>query len=117
MNELEPFDLSQEVVEIATDRLAENIVLLDLQEQAILTDYFVLMTCNSARHTEALAYDLEMLLDQKGCKLLHSEGGPISGWVVLDYGAVVIHLFQEEQRDYYNLENIWSRASQVVRIL
>ena len=59
MNELEPFDLSQEVVEIATDRLAENIVLLDLQEQAILTDYFVLMTCNSARHTEALAYDLD----------------------------------------------------------
>ena len=66
---------------------------------------------------KALAYDLEMLLDQKGCKLLHSEGVPISGWVVLDYGAVVIHLFQEEQRDYYNLENIWSRASQVVRIL
>tara|TARA_A100001037_G_scaffold195647_3_gene175077 strand:+ start:582 stop:935 length:354 start_codon:yes stop_codon:yes gene_type:complete len=117
VNELEPFDLSQEVVEIATDRLAENIVLLDLQEEAILTDYFVIMTCNSARHIEALSYDLEMLLDQKGGNLLHREGVPISGWVVLDYGAVVVHLFHEEQRDYYNLEQIWSRGSQVVRIL
>lgn len=117
MSELEPFDLSQEIVEMATDRFAENIVLLDLQDQAMLTDYFVLMTCNSSRHAEALAYDLEMLLDQQGCRLLHKEGIPVSGWVVLDYGGVVVHLFLEEQRDYYNLERIWSSASQVVRIL
>jgi ribosome-associated protein len=75
------------------------------------------MTCNSARHIESLSYDIEMLLHQKGCMMLRKEGIPTSGWLILDYSGVVIHLFEEDKRSYYNLEDVWSSASEIVRIL
>ena len=112
-----PADVARLAVDVAAEKLAADIVMLDLRELAPFTDYFVVMTAESVRQIEALEEDLTNAMKDAGIPRHHREGTPASGWVLLDFADVLIHIFGPEERDFFGLERLWSRAPQVVRIL
>ena len=113
---LEPADLAREVVDLLADRQAEDVVLLDLRKVAPFADYFVIATATNPRHMRALVETLSKELRQETRGSGHQEGDADSGWVLIDYGAVIVHLFSPELRDHYALEELWRAATPVVRI-
>jgi ribosome-associated protein len=108
--ELSSSDLAQRIVDVLSDRQAEDVVLLDIQRVANFTDYFVIATAQNQRHMRALMETLDRDLSAAGSGPLHVEGDADSGWVLMDFGDVITHLFTPEDRLYYNLEGLWGRA-------
>jgi ribosome-associated protein len=96
--------------------LAEDVVVLDLRGTTIVADYFVISTGTTERQLRALVDALLEELDAEGVSALRVEGTPESGWVLVDYGGVIVHLFSPLKRSYYRLEQLWSGAKVVVRI-
>jgi ribosome-associated protein len=107
---IEPSELSRRIVDFLSDRQAEDIVLLDIHNLATFTDYFVIATAQNARHMSALIDGIDKDLAREGLKALHREGEANSGWVLVDFGAVIVHIFTAEDRAYYDLEGLWGRA-------
>ena len=116
-NALDPDEVARMVVEVASEKQAEDIVMLDIRRLAGFADYFVIMSVQSQRQLEALQEDLVKALKDSGASLHHREGTARSGWVLLDYSDVIVHLFGTEERAYFGLEELWAGAAQVVRIL
>jgi ribosome-associated protein len=98
------------------ERQASDIVLLDVSQVTILADYFVICSANSERQLNALSGDLSKQLKVDVGRPLAVEGESESGWVLIDYGDVVVHLFLPEARSFYDLEGLWHQAQQIVRI-
>jgi ribosome-associated protein len=103
-------------VDIIEERKGEQIVLLDLRPDAIIADFFVLANGTSDRQLRALSdYVREGVKEKLNGKIpLSQEGAAESGWVLLDYGAVVVHLFTEEKREYYDLHGLWSKNANIL---
>ncbi|MEQ8675728.1 MAG: ribosome silencing factor [Aggregatilineales bacterium] len=103
------------MVNIAEDRKASDIILLDLRPDAIVADFFVILSGNSDRQLKALIDYLRVGVKEETNKLASSvDGTAESGWVVMDFGDVVVHMFLEEKRQYYDLEGLWSAESNVL---
>lgn len=113
---LEAIDIARRVVEVASDKQAADTVLLDTREVCSFADYFVICSGDSARQIEAIRDEIEQVLKKEGILPHHYEGSTSSGWLLLDYGSVVIHIFAPVERDYYQLDKLWSQASTLVRI-
>ena len=109
-------DAARLAVDVASDRQATDILLLDVREVTVFADFMIIMTGGSVRQLNALASELDERLSKVGLKLHHREGTAESGWVLLDFADIVIHIFSVEQRDYYKLDQVWKAARQVVRI-
>jgi ribosome-associated protein len=114
--QLSPVDVARLVVDAASDKLATDIVMLDLRGISDFADFFVIMTAESARQMGSLAEDLEDALELAGVRRHHREGTPAGGWMLLDFGDVIAHLFTPEKREFYLLEEAWSQATETVRI-
>jgi ribosome-associated protein len=100
--------------EVAHDNRGQNIVLLDLREMTAVFDYFLLVTGTSSRQLHAIAEDIDRILAERfGERRLGVEGYAAGTWILQDYGDVVVHLFDEQARDYYALEQLWSGARRV----
>ncbi len=98
----------------ADENRGRDIVILDLRELTPLFDYFVLASGSSRRQLHAMSEEIDHVLeDQMGDRRLGIEGYQDSRWILLDYGDVVIHLFEPETRDYYSLEQLWGGAKKV----
>ncbi len=109
--------LARRIVEIAEDKQASDIVLLDLRSISILADYFVICSAGSDRQIKAVTESVtEVLRKEAGARVLHVEGTADSGWVLMDYGAVIVHVFAPAERQFYRLEELWSQAVPVVHI-
>lgn len=106
--------LAHRAVDILSDHQALDIALLDISRTASFTDYFVIATAQSPLQFNALADYLEKELKPEGNDLRHKEGTPASGWMLLDFGGVIVHVFSPDQRKYYRLEELWGRTSPVV---
>ena len=91
--------------------------MLDIRQLAGFSDYFVIMSAESQRQLEALQEDIVKALKDSGASLHHREGTAKSGWLLLDFSDVIIHLFGTDERAYYRLDQLWSRAPQIVRVL
>lgn len=113
---IDPSEIAHLAVDVASEKQASDVVMLDIKEVSDFADYFVIMTAESTRQMRALAGDIEGALENAGGVLHHREGTHLSGWMLLDFGDIVIHLFGPDERDYYSLEDAWSRATEVVRI-
>ena len=113
---LNPTEVAQLVVEVASEKLAADIVMLDLRRLASFADYFVVMTAESSRQIEALEDDISKAMREAGVNRYHREGARGSGWVLLDYSDVIVHIFGPDEREYFGLERLWSQAPQVVRV-
>lgn len=110
--------MARKVVDIAADKKASNIVLLDLKGLTYIADYFVICSGTSDRQIQAITDEIEQRLKQEDRAIpLHVEGTSDSGWVLLDYGGVIVHVFSPQEREYYKIEKIWSDATTVLHIL
>jgi ribosome-associated protein len=98
------------------ERQGADIVLLDVHELTILADYFVICSANSERQLRALSGDISKQLKGAAGRPLNVEGEPESGWVLIDYGDVVVHMFLPDARAFYGLEDLWHAAQTIVRI-
>lgn len=114
---MDPLEYARYAVDVASDKLASDIVMLDISEVSDFADYFVILSVESTRQMRSIVEDLEHALEEKGGVRHHREGTPESGWMLLDFGDVVIHIFGVEERQFYNLEAAWSEAGEMVRIL
>jgi ribosome-associated protein len=103
-------------VDVASDRQATDIVLLDVHAISGFTDFMVIMSVNSVRQLDAVADTLIEEIEKAGLTIHHREGKPDSGWVLVDFGDLVLHVFSEEQREHYRLEQVWALAKKVVRV-
>ncbi len=111
-----PMDLARRIVELAEDKKAADIVLLDLGELTTLADAFVICSGGSERQISAIADGIVGGLRDEGTKPIGREGTPESHWVLLDFGSVIVHVFTPPERDYYGLEQHWSGARIIVRV-
>jgi ribosome-associated protein len=107
---IDPAEMARRVVDLLTDRQADDVVLLDIHEIAPFTDYFVIATAQNQRHVTALLDAFGKELANEGIKSLRVEGGSDSGWVLVDFGPVIVHIFTPEDRARYNLEALWGRS-------
>lgn len=106
-------DLAQICARAALDTKAEDLVILDVRGLTTFTEYFVIMTGKSTRHVQALADAVERELRSKRVRSSKAEGLQEGKWVLLDFDDVVAHIFYHEQRDFYNLEGLWSEAKRI----
>ena len=104
-------------MDIASDKKGSDIVLLRTAEVTTMADYFVIASGRSDRQVQALAGAIVDELREDGIKPLGTEGKASSRWVLLDYGAVIVHIFAPDEREFYGLERLWSKAAQVVRVV
>jgi len=114
-NSLDSEALAQRAVDILSERKALDIALVDISRASSFTDYFVIATAQSPLQFNALADYLEKELKPEGHDLRHREGSPDSGWVLLDFGDIIVHIFSPAQRTFYRLEDLWGKTSPVVR--
>lgn len=91
-------------------------MLLDIGKVASFADYFVIASAETVRQMEAILESVDEALSPERVKPMGREGEASAGWVLLDYGDVVVHLFGQEERQYYNLEALWHDATPVVRV-
>jgi ribosome-associated protein len=113
----DPLKLAQKVINILEDKKGEDILLLDLQEVCSFTDYFVICSGPSERTLKALAEEVQKKLkkdDQR--QAMSVEGEPEGGWILVDYGNVILHIFSPAVRMYYQLEDLWRDGQVLVRI-
>jgi ribosome-associated protein len=111
-----PLDLARRIVELAEDKKAADIVLLDLGELTTLADAFVICSGGSERQIAAIADGIVEGLREERVRPIGREGTPASHWVLVDFGSVIVHVFTPPERDYYQLERHWSAARVVVRV-
>ena len=99
-------------VKILDKKKAIDLKAIHITDYLIVADYFVIATGTSNTHVKSLADELEYEMSQLGIEPYHIEG-KATGWIVLDYGTVIVHIFTGESREYYNLERLWSDAEDV----
>jgi len=114
---LDSGNLARILFNALTEKQAEDIVILDLRPVSLMADYFVIATGGSTRQLKVL---LEAVMDaarlEADLKPLGVEGDSASGWVLVDFADVVVHVFDEDHREYYSLEDAWSEAPLVARM-
>ncbi|MGH2411592.1 MAG: ribosome silencing factor [Chloroflexota bacterium] len=114
--ELSALDSARLMVDAAADKKAQDIVLFDVKSFSSLADYFIICSAQVERQIRAIAEGIEEALDAVQIPPYRREGTPSDGWVLLDYGDVIVHVMSNEQREYYRLEQLWEQAHIVVRI-
>ncbi len=100
-------DTAKKAYEVLDSKKALNIKIIKIQDVSALADYFVIATGTSSTHVKSLADEVEAQLDEAGISVSHVEGYRSNSWVLLDYVDVVVHVFSDEARAYYDLERLW----------
>jgi len=113
---VESLELARKAVDAASEKQAVNIVLLDVREKCSFADYFVICSGDNPRQIRSICDDIAKSLKDEGEIAHHEEGSLESGWYLLDYSDVIVHVFGEKEREYYALEELWSSARVVLRV-
>ena len=108
---IEPKALAEKIVTILDLHKAGGIKLLHTEEKTTLADYFIICTGNSSTQTKGFADEVEYRLGLCGLDKKHTEGDPAGGWMLIDYGSVIIHVFSREARKLYNIEKLYRGGS------
>lgn len=107
-------NLAKKAAAFAEDKKALDIKILDLRELTTMTDYFVLCTGEVDDHVKAIVKSVERgLIESDNFKAWHIEGYNTQNWVVMDYFDFIVHIFNPETREYYNLEKLWAEAPEI----
>ena len=119
VNRMTPKEIADNIVKILDDRKAQDLIMLDISDLTVLADYFILCTGTSITHIRAMADEVEVKIREMGEPLLHSEGYEGGGWILLDFGCVVVHLFLQETREFYGLDKMWAdgKSEEIASIL
>lgn len=106
-------ELTESIYHVLDQKKALYIEVLSLKGISSIADYFVIATATSTTHMQALVDYVEEHLERQQVYVRHKEGKPLGGWMLLDYGDIVVHVFNQEMRDYYALERIWNDAKKI----
>lgn len=106
-------ELALALAQSAAEKKAVDVVILDLQNISLIADYFVIASATNKVQVQAIAKGVEDGLRDLGTGLLRKEGYREGKWILLDYGSVVVHVFLEEERKYYDLERLWRDAQRI----
>lgn len=101
--------LCKDIVKILDDKKGEDIKVIKTADHTIISDYFIVVNGTSNTHVKALADEVEDEMSKKGIEPAHIEGRA-TGWILLDYNDILVHIFTKESRDFYNLERLWTDA-------
>jgi len=107
---MEPKELAREIARVLDEKKAVNIKVIETTEITIVSDYFVLASGTSNTHVKSLADDVEYEIQKRLSVTPRGIEGRATGWILLDYGSVLVHVFDKESREYYNLERLWVDA-------
>lgn len=107
---METKDIAQKIAAAANDKKAKDILLLNMEGLSPVTDFYVICSASNSTLVKAIADNIEDKLAEAGVHPTHKEGYADARWVLLDYGDVIAHVFLEEERDFYNLEQLWADA-------
>jgi ribosome-associated protein len=113
---LEAIDVARQVVAAASEKKATDIVLLDTRGVCSFADYFVMCSGESSKQIEAIRDEIGHSLKKEGILPHHCEGAVDSGWLLIDLRDVIVHIFAPIEREHYQLDQLWSQATPVVRI-
>ena len=113
---LNTLELAHAIVDILTDRKGEDILLLDIRDETSLADYFLICSGTSIRMVSALAKTVRKEIKQKYGLYPKLEGEASAGWVLVDYGDLILHIFSPDRREFYNLEELWSEAKTILHV-
>jgi ribosome-associated protein len=113
---LSSLEIARMVVEAAEDKKAADIVLLDVSDLTSMADHFVICSGGSERQLSAIADGVIEKMRSEGVRPIGREGGSNSHWTLVDFGAVIVHIFAPPERDYYQLERHWDKAKTVLRV-
>ena len=114
--DMPPLELARRVVELAEDKKAADIVLLDLTGLTTMADYFVIASGGSERQLDAIADGIVSGMRDEKVHAFGREGTAASHWVLVDFGSVIVHVFTPPERDYYQLERHWAEAKTILRV-
>lgn len=89
------------------EKKGENICVIDIKEQTVITDYFIIVNGNSQSQVQALVENVTEALEKNGVPLLQSEGKAAGNWILLDFNDIIVHVFLKEDREFYDLERMW----------
>ena len=107
---LTPNKIAKLIVDALDSKKASDIKMLKVRDITILADYFVICTATSSTHLKTLSDEVEKVMKENGETALRREGHRSGGWVLIDFGCVIAHLFLKEMREFYTLEHLWSDA-------
>lgn len=107
-------EMANRAVELLKSKKGRDIRMLDIHELTTIADYFIIATGNSTTQVQAMSDELEEKMDLAGYEMHHKEGFRNGRWVLLDYGNIIIHLFHDEERQFYNLERLWVDAKTIL---
>lgn len=109
----EPEELAHAIFDVLDAKKAQNIKVLKVQDQTVITDYFVICSGNSGTQVKSLGGEVEYKMGLRGVDPVHFEGRDNNGWIVLDYSSVIVHIFSRENRDFYKLEKLYGDAQEI----
>lgn len=113
---LESAESARRIVDAAVDKKATDVVMLDIHDLTTIADFFVICTGSNPRQINAIAEAVDTQLGVLGTRLIRREGKPESGWVLLDFGDVICHIFGPMEREYYRLERLWGAAPRLLYV-
>ena len=99
--------IADKACEILEDKKARDIEIIDISDVSVLADYFIICSGTSTIHNKTLADELDDKMGEAGYNMIHMEGYDSARWILLDFGDLVVHIFHEEDRSFYNLERLW----------
>lgn len=105
-------ELAELAAAILDAKKGHNVAVIRVQGRSDITDYLVLCTANSNTHVAALVGELDYRFSQRGLSPLHADGGNARNWQVLDYGVIMVHVFDREARDFYNLDKLYREVDE-----
>jgi len=103
--------LAERIVALAEEKKAQDLVSLDLRGITLIADYFIIMSAANNRQAQAISDHIYETLKDEDCQAMRVEGYREGQWILLDYSSVVVHIFQPDQRDFYDLERLWKSAA------
>ena len=109
----EPVELAHAIFDVLDAKKAQKLRVLRVEDQTVITEYFVLCTGNSSTQVKSLGGEVEYKIGLRGVAPLHFEGRDNNSWVILDYGPVIVHVFSREARDFYNLDKLYGDAEEI----
>ncbi len=111
--ELTPLAIAQEVIKALDAKKGADIRLIEIKDISIIAEYFVFCTGTSSTHVKTLCDELEFHMEQLGEKPIHSEGYASGSWVAMDFASVIVHVFTNETREFYQLEKLWADGKEL----
>ena len=106
-------EMAKKAILALEDKKAEDIKVIDISNVSVLADYMVIATGTSTTHVKALADEVEYQLDKAGVSVSHIEGYRSNTWILLDYIDVIVHVFSDEAREFYDLDRLWQDGKEI----